>query len=490
MVLQMEAIRLCLESSDSSLSNNDATGRKEVRQGFNTNDLHVLLENTDSKAAYLKSRGKEPGSAGSVDQSGHTFPIQCSAPGLVNMRLKGLVLPLLDLHKDHDADSLPSPTRDLSATFPFDKGLILEQGLLKPEWPVLRQTLPRENPVLHPYETDAVKAVSSYQQKFGGGSFFVNDELPSPTPSEEGDNNGDVEVSGEVSSFVSHNVNRALNSLISGQPTAFSSTASTDALSGTESSNVRTVDTENNSRSVLKTSYAKSRDPRLRLANSDAGPRNLSPSLPLIGSDESKSKFAGVMSSRKHKVVQEQVLDGPALKRQKNELLGPGTTLPLVTTISTSQVAIPSPNLPVSSLIKSPLSFQTEIMPVKSSSASSPLHSLLRDIVGNPSMWISILKMEHQKSSGDNNSAVQMPNSNSTGVAPSTSGVLPFSSMLGQKPAGIVPCQAVSAVGTYLCTIFLLIALSFSYHSISIVLDFFLLAPACLKFSAMLVTFH
>lgn len=452
-MLQMEAIRLSLESSDSSLSNNHATGRKQVMEEINTTDLHVLLENADSMSAYLKRRGKEPGSAGSVDQSSPTFPIQCSKPGLVNSRLKGMVLPLLDLHKDHDADSLPSPTRDLSATFPFDKGLILEQGVLKPEWPVPRQTLPRENPVLHPYETDAVKAVSSYQQKFGGGSFFVNNELPSPTPSEEGNCNGDGDLCGEVSSVVGQNVNFALNSLMSGQATTLSSTAYTDALSGPDSNNVRIVDTANDSRILLKTSFAKSRDPRLRMTNSGAGPRNLSPSLPLVESDESKSKFAGVMSSRKQKVVEEQLgLDGPALKRQKNEVLGPGTTLPLVTTLSTSQVGIPSPNLPVSSPIKSPLSLQTEILPVKSSSASSPIHSLLRDIVGNPSMWMSILKMEHQKSSGDNN-ATQLPNSNTmSGATPSTFGVLPLSSMLGQKPAGIVPSQAVSAVGTCLCT--------------------------------------
>lgn len=450
MVLQVEAIRLSLESSDNSLSN-DATVRKQVGEGFNTTDLHVLLENADNKSDYLKKHGKGLGSAGSVDQSGQSFSIQCSQPGSVNLRLKGMALPLLDLHKDHDADSLPSPTRDHCATSPFDKGSILDQGLLKPEWPVPRQTLPRENPVLHPYETDAVKAVSSYQQKFGRGSFFAYDKLPSPTPSEEGDNNGDGEACGEVSSSVSHNFNPAVNSLKLGQP-ALSSTASGDAIAGPEISNVRSVGTANSFRGpLLKPSSAKSRDPRLRLANADAGPRNLNQSLPSMGSDESKSKFVGVMSSRKQKVVEELVLDGPALKRQKNELLGLDTTMPLATAISTSQVPTPSLSLPVSSHPKSPLTCQTEILPVKSSSASSPLHSLLRDIVGNPSMWMSILKME-QKSSGDNNNATQMPNSNSIlGAKESTSGVLPFSSMLGQKPAGIVPSQPVSAVGSYIC---------------------------------------
>ncbi|KAH6832060.1 hypothetical protein C2S53_007978 [Perilla frutescens var. hirtella] len=440
---QVEAISLSLESSDNSFSNDVA---KQVGEGHNTTDSHVLLENADNKSSCLKKCEKEPGPAASMDQTGQSCHEQRSKPGPVKLRHKGLALPLLDLHKDHDADSLPSPTRDLSATFPFDKGFILENGLLKPEWPAPRQTLPRENLVLHPYETDAVKAVSSYQQKFGRGSFFVSDNLPSPTPSEEGDNNGDGEVSGEVSSAVSNNVNAAVNSLMSWQPVP-SSTASMDTLSDPEISNVSIVDPANNFRSpVLKSSSTRSRDPRLRLADSDVGPRNLNQGLPSIGSDESKSMFAGVMSSRKQKIVEELVLDGPALKRRKNELSGPDTTLPLVTAISASQVAIPTPSFPVSNYIKSPLTSQTETLPVKSSSASSHLHSLLRDIVGNPSMLMSLLKMEHQKSSGDNNSATQMPNTNSIlGAAPSTSGVLPFSSLLGQKPAGIVPCQTVSA---------------------------------------------
>ncbi|KAL6518074.1 hypothetical protein OROMI_033775 [Orobanche minor] len=441
---EVETIRLSLESSHNSLSN-IATGRKQVGEGFNTTDLQLLLENADNKSDYLKKHGKDRGSAVSMDQSGQSFSTQCSQPRSVNLRLKGLALPLLDLHKDHDVDSLPSPTRDHSATSPFDKGSILDQGLLKPEWPVPRQPPPRENPVLHPYETDAVKAVSSYQQKFGRGSFFVNDKLPSPTPSEEGDNNGDGEACGEVSSSVHHNVNPAVNSLTLGQA-ALSSSASGDAIATPEISNDRIVDTPNSFRGpLLKPSTAKNRDPRLRLANSDAGPRNLNQSAPPMGSDESKSKFVGVMSSRKQKVVEELVSDGPALKWRKNELLGLDTSLPLATAISTSQVPTPSLSLPVSSHTKSPLTCQTEILPVKNSSASSPLHSLLRDIVVNPSMWMSILKME-QKSSGDNNTATQMPNLNSIMVAtPSTSSALPFSTMPVQKPAGIVPCQPVSA---------------------------------------------
>ncbi|KAG6523919.1 hypothetical protein ZIOFF_013807 [Zingiber officinale] len=43
-----------------------------------------------------------------------------------------------------------------------------------------------EDVMLHPYVTDALKAVSSYQLKFGSNSILSTDRLPSPTPSEDG----------------------------------------------------------------------------------------------------------------------------------------------------------------------------------------------------------------------------------------------------------------------------------------------------------------
>ncbi|KAI3452549.1 hypothetical protein Pfo_009213 [Paulownia fortunei] len=442
---EVEAIRSSLEYD--SLSNDSNNGRKQVGEGFNTTDLHVLLENADNESAYLKKCGIESGSTRSLDQTELSFSLQYSKSGLVNSRHKGVALPLLDLHKDHDADSLPSPTRDLSAPLPFNKGFILGHGLLKPEWPVPRRTLDRENPVMHPYETDAVKAVSSYQQKFGRSSFFMNDKLPSPTPSEEGDTPGDGEISGEVTSSIIQNVNPAVNTLISGQPVV-SSTATMDALAAPEISNPRIAGPASSFRNPVLKSSAKSRDPRLRLTNSDAGARNLYQSLSFVGSDESKLESLGMMSSRKQKTVEELVLDGPALKRRRNELLGPNTTPPLVSATSTSQVTSPTTTLPVSSPITSPLTSQSEKLPVKNANATSSLHSLLRDIAVNPSIWMNILKMEHQKSSDDIKSMTQMPNSNSIlGAVPSTIGVLPLSSMLGQISAGIVqtPSQAVSA---------------------------------------------
>lgn len=419
------------ESSDSLLCNDNKNGSKPVSEVFG---LRVVRENAaDHNSAYLKKWGTESASAESVDQIEQRF----SKSGIVNPRHKGLSLPLLDLHKDHDIDSLPSPTRDLSATLPFDK-----DGLLKPEWPVPRQTLDRGNPVMHPYETDAVKAVSSYQQKFGQGSIFMNDRLPSPTPSGEGDTNGDGDVMEEVSSSANLNVNAAVN-VRSGQP-VLSSSAFMDSLVSPEISNASVVGPASNSGPVLKSSSSRSRDPRLRLANSDTGPRNLSQSLSSVVSDETKSEFLG----RKQKILDDLVFDGPAPKRRRNELSDPKTTLPLVTAL-TSQVTIPTTSLPANNYVTLPSISQTEMLPTKNPSASSSLHSLLRDIAGNPSVWMNMLKAEHQKSS-DMKGTMQMANTKSIlGAVPLTSGILPSTPMLGQtSSAGIVPSQTVSAVGT------------------------------------------
>ncbi|KAL8550738.1 hypothetical protein ACS0TY_009227 [Phlomoides rotata] len=427
---EVEAIKLSLEeSSDNSLCNDNKNGRKQVCEVF---DLRVVRENAaDHNSAYLRKWGTESASAESVDQIEQRF----SKSGIVNPRHKALVLPLLDLHKDHDVDNLPSPTRDLSATLPFDK-----DGLLKPEWPVPRQTLERGNPVMHPYETDAVKAVSSYQQKFGQSSFLMNDRLPSPTPSGEGDTNGDGDVMEEVSSSASLNVNSDVN-LRSGQP-VLSSSAFMTSLVSPEISNASVIGPASSSGPVSKSSSSRSRDPRLRLANSDTGPRNLNQSqkfnqsLSSVVSDETKSEFLG----RKQKVLDDLVLDGPAPKRRRNELSDPNTTLPLVTA-STSQVS-----LPASSYLTLPSTGQTEMLPAKNPNASSSLHSLLRDIAGNSSVLMSIFKTEHLKSS-DMKSVMQVANSKSIlGAVPLTSGILPSTPMLGQiSSAGTVPSQTVSA---------------------------------------------
>ncbi|PWA42450.1 C-terminal domain phosphatase-like 3 [Artemisia annua] len=68
-------------------------------------------------------------------------------------------LPLLDLHKDHDMDCLPSPTRENTNPLPLGKALFEGDVAFRPVWPAPRAIEQR-------YDTDALEAVSTYQQKF------------------------------------------------------------------------------------------------------------------------------------------------------------------------------------------------------------------------------------------------------------------------------------------------------------------------------------
>src|SRR5262249_1925855 len=113
-----------------------------------------------------------------------------------NAKSRGILLPLLDLHKDHDEDDLPSPTHK-APCLSFPKTLGISDGSFKPDLGSARLPHGMEGIRLHPYETDAVRAVSNYQQKFGRS--MLSDDLPSPTPSEEHDGGVD-DTGGEVSS--------------------------------------------------------------------------------------------------------------------------------------------------------------------------------------------------------------------------------------------------------------------------------------------------
>lgn len=438
----MGAIKSSLESSVTSLNNGPNNSREQEGEGLKTTDLHVLLGNSNNVMALLKKSEFESGSSGLVSQTEDSNLLQKSRSGMPNFRHKGASLPLLDLHKDHDADSLPSPTRDLSAPLPFDKGLILERGFLKPEWPTPQQSpVPQQTPVrdklaLHPYETDALKAVSSYQQKFGWSSFSMNDNLPSPTPSEDGDTSKDGDTSGEVSSSVVHNVNHVDNTSIA-RPPAVSSTVNMDTLTGPEISDPRIVGPACSLRNSVMKSSAKRRDPRLRLVNSDACSRPQTQSIAAPGSGVLKSESLGVISSQKQKASEELVFDGPAHKRRRNELLGPSTTLPLVSASSPMTISTTTP--PFSGLITSPLTSQNERLPTINPSTSASLNSLLRDIAVNPAIWMNILKMESRKPTDDVKNIAEVPNTNAIPSAiPSTTSTLSFPSTPQNTSAGTV----------------------------------------------------
>ncbi|CBI35661.3 unnamed protein product, partial [Vitis vinifera] len=344
----------------------------------------------------------------SVESSGRAF---ASAK---KFRGRFIFGPLLDLHKDHDEDSLPSPTGKAPQCFPVNKSELVTAK-------VAHET---QDSIMHPYETDALKAVSTYQQKFGLTSFLPIDKLPSPTPSEEsGDTYGDI--SGEVSSSSTISAPITANAPALGHPIV-SSAPQMDIVQGlVVPRNTGAVNSRFNS--ILRAS-AKSRDPRLRLASSDAGSLDLNERpLPAVSNSPKVDPLGEIVSSRKQKSAEEPLLDGPVTKRQRNGLTSPATKLESKVTVT--GIGCDKPYVTVNG---------NEHLPVVATSTTASLQSLLKDIAVNPAVWMNIFnKVEQQKSGDPAKNTVLPPTSNSIlGVVPPAS-VAPLKpSALGQKPAG------------------------------------------------------
>lgn len=296
-----------IKEIDVMLLSLDSHGRANHQENDNKKGSHAFVENSGQD---VSSTYKLPLSVESIAHNKPNMSLQTLKSELTSFRNRGPVLPLLDLHKDHDEDSLPSPTRETTQTFPVLKSVGVGDMMARPGSFVSKAANVAEATRRHPYDTDAFKAVSSYQQKFGRGSFFSTDRLPSPTPSDEsgdagGDIGGEVSSSGRVGNF-------KLNPSVSGQSTV-SFPLQTDSISSSVKVQAAPgpapfVSSGQNPPSKVS---AKSRDPRLRFANSDV----IDPRLRFANSD---------VTSRKHKSVEESIPDTPAPKRQRNEVHGSG----------------------------------------------------------------------------------------------------------------------------------------------------------------------
>ncbi|CAA6668332.1 unnamed protein product [Spirodela intermedia] len=193
--------------------------------------------------------------------------------------------PLLDLHANHDEDSLPSPTRD--GVPPLRDQKTFGEGLREPApQPVARKKDEYTHSVSRTREKDGT-TFSTYQQKYFHASFLPSNELPSPTPSEEC-NGGDGDFQEVSSSFIPNAVT-TVGSSVSLQPgSSISDTSCGDNLS----------------RPGLipkQGSQTKALAPPGNGVNSD-GLTNVS-----------------IAISRKQKFVDESVLENHNLKRQRNE---------------------------------------------------------------------------------------------------------------------------------------------------------------------------
>ena len=441
-----------------ALGNNEVVGKEEKVEALNTTVQIPAGE-------YISS--------GQLVHDNSTYASEALQYGQSNVKGRGLMLPLFDLHKDHDLDSLPSPTREAPLCFPVNKLFSVGDGIDRFGLPPAVRTeaenmeLDGKDSKLHIYETDALKAVSTYQQKFSRSSYFTDDKFPSPTPS--GDCEGEaVDTNDEVSSA------SIASSLTSFKPPPLDqipvSSTSLDRFSMYGLVDSR-IDATGSGSYPMKSS-AKSRDPRLRFINPDARTLDLNQSLGT--NNMPKVEFGGRVISRKQKIVEEPSLDATAPKRlrrslensehntreeramagkggwfeentvagsqlvERNHLMQKGET-ELQRPISTS-----SSNLTVTSN-------GNELASVTSSSATASLPtSLLKNIAVNPAMLIHML-LEHQHNEAEAQkkpvdsatSTLHLTNSNSargTGATVNTGPAM--TAGLTQSSVGILPASS------------------------------------------------
>ncbi|CAN6381363.1 unnamed protein product [Urochloa humidicola] len=321
------------------------------------------------------------------------------------------ISPLLDLHADYDENSLPSPTRDDAPPFPVPKPIGFGAFPMVPSFPE-RAESGRNS--IYPSLNDPLKAVSSYQQKYGQKSIFPSDDLPSPTPSgddgKSADKSGDI--FGEVSSFPvpKKTALPTTSQMPASQPTTVSSTNISYA-GGPPGYGKQAEQSVAGPNHALKAT-SKSRDPRLRFLNRDsAGATDANQHMNFSDPKDGNLGVVVPIVNRKHKAADEPQVDENVLKRFRHGA-GDPRNMP---------VPKGNPNQPMTNIMRAP--------PISSGTTTPFLHppnsapqisappavslpsSLLKDIAGNPTVLMNWIKMEQQKMS-----ASEPPQVATTGV--------------------------------------------------------------------------
>ncbi|CAL0308322.1 unnamed protein product [Lupinus luteus] len=337
---QFKEIQVMIAALDSigALNNGQAIGKEKESQ---SNEIKTL-ETQDRGGGELISSSKPLDSISNGVSEALKF-------GQSNFNGRGVLVPLFDLHKDHDIDSLPSPTRETPfcfpmsnafsvgegvvrhglptreiASFPVNKPFSAAEGMIRSELPaskmeVVNMEVDSDGSKLHSYVTDALKAVSSYQQKFGRSTFFTSEELPSPTPSGDCedvavDTNEEVSSASVAGSAISIKPpSQSLNQL-----PASSASTNRSSMHGLSSSRIDAAGSGSDSRKPS----VKSRDPRLRVTNSDASALGLN-HRPSLMNNMPNMENAGTIISRKQKAAEDPSLDDAVSKRLKTSLENP-----------------------------------------------------------------------------------------------------------------------------------------------------------------------
>lgn len=413
---QIDAVVSSLDSRNVLLGGKASNNEKEMVDidGVNKTDCNALAENDGHDMTHKKNLlPVEP-----LIHNKLYVSLEASKPAVPAVKSR-VLLPLLDLHKDHDVDSLPSPTRETTPSLPARRALTVGEGMVKSGLAAANAAHDSEDIKMCYYETDVVKAVSSYQQKFSNSSFFSNDRLPSPTPSEEsGEGNGDT--GGEISSSSAVDKFKVVNPPVSGQEAFSSSQRMENSTIQGLSSAKSAAFLSSGSNPIVKASV-KSRDPRLRFANPDALDFNQR-TVPMAHNNPKVEPVGGITNTRKQKTMEEASFGGPATKRQRHRTENYGVGGEAKTVYGnagwledTSMVGpkISNRNQFVESAASDPknvaacpsvtigtpngVASRNEPVAVTAPSTTASLPSLLKDIAGNPTMLLNILKMGQQQ---------------------------------------------------------------------------------------------
>ncbi|GMH02115.1 hypothetical protein Nepgr_003954 [Nepenthes gracilis] len=382
-----------------------------------------------------------------------------------NIKARVGISPLLDLHKVHDEDSLPSPTHKSSSPFLVTQRLPVADVVVKLDSTTTRVMNETENIAVHPYETDALKAVSSYQQKFGRTTFLLNDRLPSPTPSEESKQGETDEIDEEaLSCYASSNIETTTPPVLS-QPIISSATSVNYSVVPGLLASSSTVFLGPGSNPTFQAT-PKRRDPRLRYINSDLGTLDLKhcPDLELPTSGTKSEPLRELLSSKKHSAAEVPVFEGPALKKQRNgqeitEILVDKNEAPtfcvskglenrgivgpeFVKRSQSGAIAIDPRKLETGVICSGTDGINSGTTISRSgqsavSSTSPSLQYLLSNMTVNPVAWMNIF-MEQKQSSDPAKSVLHSVNSSSIlGAGPLSNVTPPSSTGTGQNTAGL-----------------------------------------------------
>ncbi|KAF4390497.1 hypothetical protein F8388_005994 [Cannabis sativa] len=403
----------------------DKLKEREIVNGVQEIDFKNTSDNTKN-AIYGLTTSELPSDvncktvSSDVTSVAHANPItslEMRSGGVSAFKSRGLLVPLLDLHKDHDEDSLPSPTREAPTTFSVLKSLGVGDVVVKPGPATSKMTTGTDDSRIRRYETDAVKAVSTYQQKFGGSSFLMSDRLPSPTPSEDGNEEND-DTNMEVTSSVSGSSlrNTSMPMLRPSEVSSYTAVSSSSMQGPIVAKNALSASSA--SSSSMK-AFAKSRDPRLRFANSDSGALDLNQRPVAAVRNAPKVEYVEPTSSRKQKVADEAHLDGSSFKRQRNSFKNAGTVGDVKSVSglggwiedngfigpqfanksqSTEGAEVdPRKSYMGNDHATNGPNMAKELVPVTSTSTTTSLPDLLKDIVVNPTMLLNIIKLGQQQ---------------------------------------------------------------------------------------------